>query len=258
MGRTSFQPHSWHSGLAFSVAAAYLAALPQLLSALRPELHARERYVKHELALAHTRFDEEERATDVVAVARPFWRAAPNSWRSKDQDLQKQPGMSAAAEEVPAFVPDAGASPASGNSSAAVGAGAPRTGMPSTFVDLSRQAPRGALGLPWDVSAVVQDFHDRSAALQVCQKDVAGVRSGCKSNCHCLWWQECFAKKSSEAPFEDTGACGLSMSLMAFASLVFSLGLLLTAVACRMNLQEREFRERQKQTLAAMRTTLHG
>lgn len=122
----------------------------------------------------------------------------------------------------------------------------------------SQQAPSGSVWsnatveMPQEASGVaapqgqsVQEMRsDVPEAAKLCESDGHGWRTGCRGTCSCPWWQRCYKKKDTEAPFVDFGVCDMSMrTIVVITILVFS-SLVLFIIVARLILQEREFLRR--------------
>lgn len=74
-----------------------------------------------------------------------------------------------------------------------------------------------------------------------CHEGDGGRRVGCEGGCACQWYEQCFAKRRSGQPLEDSGVCEMSMLLAAVLTVTFELCLLVITVVLRLALQHREF-----------------
>lgn len=73
------------------------------------------------------------------------------------------------------------------------------------------------------------------------EEDAQGKYIGCKGSCSCRWYEQCYSKKTSDAPFEDSGVCEMSMSMMAAITVMTAGCVLLLTVSARLILQHHEF-----------------
>lgn len=102
------------------------------------------------------------------------------------------------------------------------------------------QLPKAIVGLlgPLSVASSLGSSIYRNT---LCQKRHGERRVGCKLGCACQRYEQCFAKRSSEQPFEDSGVCEMSVVVIAVLTIAFEVCLLFITVAARLALQHRDF-----------------
>lgn len=83
------------------------------------------------------------------------------------------------------------------------------------------------------------------------EEDPQGQHVGCRGGCSCRWYKQCYPKRSSEAPFEDSGVCEMSMTMMAAITVTTAGCILLLTVSMRLILQHHEFLCEHSQRAAA-------